>query len=395
VAQVARRLAEKITYIAERNEGKGRIIAELGGIDPDVAEAAALAHDFGHPPFGHVGEESLSEVLEAANISEGYEGNAQAFRIVTKLIVRSEVHKGLNPTKATLDALLKYPWKRANDRNSGKKYRKYGYYESEEPEFEWARNHGIRYSAGQKSLEAQIMDLADDIAYSVHDAEDFVRAGLIPLHIFVPKEGEPDRYTADSEQGIFLETAAERRHIISEGLISIDAYKEAFKKLATSIPLTTSYKGTRRDRAGLHHYCSGLINTFMDNVQVEIPTEENDYQCIVMDNGKEKEIDMLKELTWYYVIDNPSLAAVQEGQRFIIKKLFEVYFDAANALPNNTKRLKLFPGEFQQDIQQADTPGKKARVVADLIASMTDHQARQVYHRFTGTSDGSILAEYR
>jgi dGTPase len=169
VAQVSRRLAEML--IKKNNTA---FINSLGGIDPDVAESAGLAHDLGHPPFGHVAEEELNEAVMNAGVKDGFEGNAQSFRIVTKTEIREPRMAGLDLTRATLGAMLKYPWFKGQGPNA----RKFGAYETEKEDFEFARD-GL--GANKCTVEAQIMDWADDITYSAHDFEDFYRAGKIPL----------------------------------------------------------------------------------------------------------------------------------------------------------------------------------------------------------------------
>jgi len=157
VAQVGRRLAERCM-------GEFPEATNARGLHPEVVEAACLAHDLGHPPFGHIGENVLCNLVEASGDEEGYEGNAQSFRIITKLAVRFEGCDGLDLTRATLAATLKYPWTR--DKNDPKKTKKWSVYNSEQDDFEFARtlNRGEK-----KTLEAELMDWADDIAYSVHD----------------------------------------------------------------------------------------------------------------------------------------------------------------------------------------------------------------------------------
>jgi len=126
------------------------------GLDPDVVEAACYAHDLGHPPFGHVVEEELNE-LAGAEI-DGFEGNAQSFRIITKLAQHSPLHRGLDLTRATLAAVLKYPWRRGEN---PKKPNKWGAYSSEDKDFEFAIQ--LRGESKGRTLEAQLMDWADDI----------------------------------------------------------------------------------------------------------------------------------------------------------------------------------------------------------------------------------------
>jgi dGTPase len=167
VGQIGRRLAEKLC------EEQPQLLNAVGGLDPEVVEAAALAHDLGHPPFGHVVEDELNQLVSESGVYDGFEGNAQSFRVIAKLARRHESFEGLNLTRATLNAVLKYPWFRTPDK------KKWGAYYTESTEFNWARQ--LYPGDAHKSAEAELMDWADDVAYSVHDVEDFYRAGLIPV----------------------------------------------------------------------------------------------------------------------------------------------------------------------------------------------------------------------
>ena len=164
-----------------------RDLARALGCHPDIAETAALAHDLGHPPFGHNGERVLAELSTDCG---GFEGNAQTLRLLTRLEAKTFDDEGrsvgLNLTRATLDACTKYPWDRSRADDPGGVHAdgtprvvvKFGVYDDDRPVFDWLRA-GV--GGRGRCLEAQVMDLADDVAYSVHDVEDGIVAGRLDL----------------------------------------------------------------------------------------------------------------------------------------------------------------------------------------------------------------------
>lgn len=388
-AQIARRLAELLI-----NETPNEVIRAAGGLDPEVAEAAALAHDLGHPPFGHVAEEELdSLVRQEANPTkkklkpiDGYDGNAQSFRILTKLCVRSPEVCGLNLTRATLNAILKYP------RSYRTEVDKWGYFLTEKDDFDWVRKFGPKGEI--RSLEAEIMDWADDIAYAVHDVEDFYRAGLIPLHRIkretVPGKKKARRNTRETD--FFLERAFERwtedngapKHSISE-------VESVVESLFSTFPIVERYTGTSEQRAALRTTTSWLIGRYIRGIEI-LPG--GDERARIKPEFK-METRILKELTWTYVIRNPALATQQEGQRTIIRALF-ARFEEATVEP---ALRSLLPIPFQEKVKfvledEIDDVTKRLemkRIVTDAIASLTDAQAVRLYGRIQGVSLGSVL----
>ena len=187
VSRLAGQLARLVQDLSD-GAGLQELIDQFGGLDESSTAAGALAHDIGHPPFGHIGERTLSRLVTGTSAtfpcSDGYEGNAQAFRIAVRLAcLRQHADSGLNLTFATLNAMQKYPWTRSAQvlatQDDGTGHEKYGTYDEDAGFLETAR--GYLDIGRRRALEAQIVDIADDITYAVHDLEDFFRAGRIPL----------------------------------------------------------------------------------------------------------------------------------------------------------------------------------------------------------------------
>jgi dGTPase len=375
VAQIARRLAQKV----QRKQPKE--VKAIGGVEADAVEAAALAHDLGHPPFGHIAEQELDRLACNEGLSDGFEGNAQSFRIVTKLALRAYDQPGLNLTRATLNAIIKYPWLRGS---AGKKKHKWNAYATEKDEFEWAR---IPYGHDEeKSAEAELMDWADDIAYSVHDVEDFYRVGLIPLDRLLKEEKEVEH---------FLEGAFRRRD--AAGLDADDnlALATAFRDARQWFP-SMAFKPTDESRQGLRTITKTLIARYVGAIELNVPATKTGPRVTIQLTQK-REVTMLKELTWFYVINNPSLATQQHGQRKIVGSMFQTFVDACTE--PKKMNLDLFPlsqrGLLTRIDATTEPPGdkrlQKIRVVLDLIASMTEQHAVRMYRRLEGVDPGSAL----
>lgn len=373
VAQVARRLAEM--FLARKKDKDNA--KEWGEINPDVIEAAALAHDLGHPPFGHIAEDELNILVSPHVGAAGYEGNAQSFRIINHLATRRADSKyGLDLTRATLNATLKYPCIGTQG------VRKYGAFPDDKDAFDFARG-ARREPDGQPSIEAQIMDWADDITYSIHDTEDFYRAGLIPLHLLLASSTERDR---------FLTRAMQRKeHLGKPFKESASDLKEIFDRFCEWLPTTEPYTGTRSQRGRLSEFTSKTVSDYVQGTEIQSPSAGGS-KALKVDPAFLTQVALLQELTWCYVIDNPALAGHQFGQRRVIKTLYDIFFDAATH-----RKWVLFPPQFREEAEDVlkiagdIPPARCARLVADTIASMTDQQALRLYHRLTGQSQGSVL----
>ena len=365
VAQVGRRLAEKLKL-------KQGVLAGDYGLNEDVCEAACLAHDLGHPPFGHLAETVLNDLSREATDKQGFEGNAQSFRIVTVLAFRSEKFEGLNLTKQTLRGILKYPWTNSAERSIDKK-KKWGAYDSEARHFQGAvgRDGNGPYP---RSVEAELMDWADDLTYAIHDAEDFYRAGLIPLHLLRSISG----IVNSSERDNFLSYVSEKKAEVTElsECSSADLDSMLRELLATFFTLSGPYQGTREDRSKLRTFTSELVGRYINGI--ELITEGPDGKKVSADEEFKKEIALLKQLTWYYVIDGPGLALQKHTQRKMIENLYTIFLnESQKPRPSN-----LLPPYCQDRLKTAgDSP---ARVVVDLIAGMTESQVVLTYQKLNG-----------
>ena len=378
VAQVGSRIAQKL--IRDASEASG----PLQDVDPDVVEAACLAHDLGHPPFGHIAEQELDKLATSHGLPDGFEGNAQSFRIVTSLASASSTGPGLNLTRATLNGVLKYPWAR---RENPKKIDKWGAYESERDQFLWARELVVERGREQEpSAEAMLMDVADDITYSVHDVDDFYRAGLIPIDRLRVDPGERQRFYRE----VFERVSGTLPADLNESYL-----EQSFEKLILKIPQDKPYEGTMRDRGLLRDLTASLIGDFVRSVGIE--RAGGGVSKLTQPKQRRAEIFMLKQLTWHYVIKNPALASQQQGQRTIIRTLFNVFHKAA--LDEKDGNVDVFPVGMRETLRgiiesKGDAaPRETTRAIIDFISSLTEEQAVDACHRLTGVSLGSALVE--
>jgi dGTPase len=366
VAQLARRLAEKLLQEQPRE-------AELlGGLDPDVAEAAGLAHDLGHPPFGHTAENTLNHLVKVrGKLRDGFEGNAQSFRIVTRLSVSDALPKsgrptigGLNLTRATLNAVLKYPWVCGDNPN---KRTKWGAYFSERDVFEWTRRRQP-FGGIAKAIEAELMDWADDITFAIHDLIDFFCAGQIPLERLADPEGRLERAAFFGE--VFTRCPELNQR-------SSD-FEEAFGAIVDMFAIDRRYVGSVRQRRHLWRLSTVLISRFVEAIRLR--TDPGEPPVHIEEYAKD-EIRVLKELTWHYVILRHELAADQRGQQRIVEGLFDILSEAAR----NEKEWKLFPFDVKERLAGARAQGLSlTRVVTDYISSMTEKEAGRQFRALNG-----------
>jgi dGTPase len=332
----------------------GRELGAALGADPDLMEGACLAHDLGHPPFGHNGEMALNQVAKSCG---GFEGNAQSIRLLIRLEAKTVLPDGksigLNLTRASLDAATKYPWSRDKDSE------KFGVYEDDLDIFNWYRQGA---KPGVTSMEAQIMDWSDDVAYSVHDLEDSLVTGQVKL----------DQLSSDLTS-LYAVAKADYLSDISEAEM-----ENALKSLQQLSCWPKNYDGSHSSLGRLKDLASQLIGRFAQSVEVATQEKYGDgdltrYNAnLVVPRAQRVEVALLKSIAGHYVINAEASQVRYAEQQKLLTELVEAILESA------PKTLESF---FLQDWQNAQTDQMRLRVVIDQVASLTDPGAKTLHKR--------------
>jgi dGTPase len=334
----------------------GRELGAALGADPDLMESACLAHDLGHPPFGHNGEEALAKIAESVG---GFEGNAQSFRLLTRIEAKTVdndgLSVGLNLTRATLDAATKYPWSALE--NS----RKFGVYEDDQEIFNWVREDA---PIGKTSMEAQIMDWSDDVAYSVHDLEDALVTGQIDIaelrddlsHLFLVATQDylPDMTEEEAETAL-------------DALMNLSCWPKEFDR-------------SHRHLARLKDLTSQLVGRFALAAESETREHFGDGDLVrysanlLVPRAQRVEVAVLKSMAGHYIIRAEKSQERYATQQQVIVDLVEAVREQA---PSSLESF------FLQEWNRASTEREKMRVVIDQIASLTDVGAYALHEQFS------------
>jgi dGTPase len=345
----------------------GREMAIDLGLNADIVDMACLAHDLGHPPFGHNGERALNDW---SLLVGGFEGNAQTLRLLTrieqKVMGANGESLGLNLTRASLDAACKYPWNRREgvaERGADQSL-KFGVYDDDREVFDWMR---LGAPARRKCVEAQVMDFADDVAYSVHDFEDAIVAKFVDLEVLADPAAEDELVEKISEW--------------NGGHHTRDELAEALNRLRQSKYWLTSYQPTNAAHGALKNLTSELIGRFVSkttNTIVDSSPAESLARfgsLIVVPDEVKVEISALKGIVSAFLMSSESRRPYYEWQRALLAELADALLAA------NGENLDPYSSSAWA---QAKTEIEQRRVIVDQVASLTDQSALNLHARLVG-----------
>lgn len=432
VTAVARAIAVTLMDAAS----PARALALEHGCDAVVVQAAASAHDLGHPPFGHLGERVLDRLArETLGLVDGFEGNAQSYRILTALDVSEAAPRGLNLTAAVRTAVAKYPWTRyvgdavAREGSGGPLPRglrrtpdgvealKFSAYGIDALDLEQAR-------AGlpplQQSLECSIMDIADDIAYSIHDVDDFYRAGVLSqgavarefrgwVESSAPLRGLDDEALAarTAPPGSALESLRRKLRRSDPWVADDDAFADAVDVVAEDLVdglLAIQFDGSIASERGLSSFTNRWISHLQSSV-VPAPPDVVRAGLVTLDRRAWHEVEILKFVHRHFILDRADIVMYQRGLSRVlsraVKGLHAWITDEhdRDRVPQRLKELVEIASDGYAGLRESQPEGVPmpeaaevrslgiGRGVVDYVASLSDDQALAVAEALDGRPD--------
>jgi len=358
VAQIGKAISQ---WLRTRPDG---ILHDEFYIDPDLMEAICLSHDLGHPPFGHAGERTLNHLMEGHG---GFEGNAQTLRLLTQRIF-SATHKGMDPSRAFMDGVLKYKtlWTELKS-PEGTAPHNHFIYDEQHDHLDWAmggNDFPLELTPGKsrdsfKSIECQIMDWADDTAYSLNDLSDSVRAGFLNIEK--------------------IENWAEKNgHPVDE-----------------TSPLGELMRAIRKKR--VDPFVGKRIGKYIQSTRLEadvnfLSQTSNRYRYrLMVDEAVQMESELFKKLAFEVVFLSPQLKQLEYKGSRMLRQLWDVLgkrYITGTAVDGQD--FQLLPAATAAEIEAAPDEAARARLVCDFLAGMTDGYAARTYKRLFIPDFGSI-----
>lgn len=411
VAQIAKSIAINI------NNNIKYFQQPANQINTDITEIAGLAHDLGHPPFGHNGEKALDECMKRYG---GFEGNAQTLRILAKLEKKQrncnalsgiengvDQRLGLNLCYRSLASILKYDKEIPKERDACVELEK-GYYYTEKSLVDKIKTSilGTTENVEMKTIECQIMDIADDIAYSTYDLEDAFKAGFIkPLDMLavddlvaieiakkVSKTLNVNFNENDVKDTIYfyyskvyedLMSEIVNKHLKEYGSTEVDIDIPSFVTLAYTATTNLSNNGYLRTQ-----FTSELVEYFIQAVKVKVNKQLPAISTVYLDKEIRAKVETLKHFSYIYLINSPKLKIAEYRGQDIIKEIFRVLSD------ENVRGYKLMPEDFQEIYLAFNSIDDKMRVICDFIAGMTDRYLLEFYGRLKSENPQTIFKPF-
>lgn len=333
-------------------------------IDPDLVEAVCLSHDLGHPPFGHAGERTLNFLMRGHG---GFEGNAQTLRLLTERIFSAK-RTGMDPTRAFLDGILKYKslWSELKSA-TGAEPEHHFIYDDQQSHLDWAMGgHDFplelppgKVRDGFKSIECQVMDWADDTAYSLNDLSDSVRAGFLTLERIEAWAEKRGQATGEATPLGDLMAAIRRRKVDPFVGKRIGRYIQA-TRLETDV-----------------NFLSAVTQRYRYRLAIEADVRA--------------ESRVFKQLAFEVVFLSPQLKQLEHKGSHMLRRMWEVLCQRYIAPGTiDGQDFQLLPADAAAEITGETDPGKRSRLVCDFLAGMTDGYASRTYKRLFSPDFGSI-----
>jgi len=410
VAQIAKGIAE---IINDENP-----YFQENPINIDLVETAGLAHDLGHPPFGHNGEKALDDCMKSYG---GFEGNAQTLRILTKIEKkntfgeefrsldedRSDNRCGLNLTYRTLAAVLKYDHEISTTRPQRSPKEK-GYYYTEKDIVEKIRSHVLSRNEeeGLKTIECQIMDIADDIAYSTYDLEDAFKAEFLsPMKMLASEPALLDKVARKVKERLGFQRFGKKdvssvlfenyyKDIFIEDVIEFASNKK-INRLDDLIPLLATHAFDLSNRICCDGYfrtkhTSKLVHEFMSGIDIQLNKNIPPLSIVTLKPDIRKRVEVLKNYTYEAVIMSPRLKVTEYRGYEIVREIFK----ALTTTVGSFKGYRLLPDDFQMLYEGFSDKALKYRVICDFIAGMTDRYAVEFYARLKSENPQTIFKPF-